>query len=395
TSGGKQGQQSITVTPIPVASLTVTPTIASLAIGATQQLTATTLDANGNTLSGRAVTWGTSDATKATVSASGLVTAVVRARATITATSETKTGTATITVSPIPVATVTVTPTTASLAIGATQQLTATTLDANGNTLSGRAVTWGTSDATKATVSASGLVTAVVRARATITATSETKTGTATITVSPIPVATVTVTPTTATLVIGATQQLTAATLDANGNTLSGRAVTWGTSDATKATVSASGLVTAVAPGTATITATSETKTGTATITVNPIPVATVTVTPATATLVIGATQQLTAATLDANGNTLSGRTVTWGTSDATKATVNASGLVTAVAPGTATITATSETKTGTATITVNPIPVATVTVTPATATLVIGATQQLAATLKDANGNVLTGQSI
>src|ERR1019366_5200795 len=136
-------------------------------------------------------------------------------------------------------------------------------------------------------------------------------------------------------------------------------------------------------------------KQGQQSITVTPIPVASLTVTPTIASLAIGATQQLTAATLDANGNTLSGRTVTWGTSDATKATVNASGLVTAVAPGTATITATSETKTSTATITVNPIPFATVTVTPATATLVIGATQQLAATLKDANGNVLTGQSI
>src|ERR1019366_9009780 len=136
TSGGKQGQQSITVTPIPVASLTVTPTIASLAIGATQQLTATTLDANGNTLSGRGVTWGTSDATKATVSASGLVTAVAPGTATITATSETKRDRTPITVNPIPVAPVTVTPATATLVIGATQQLTAATLDANGNTLS-------------------------------------------------------------------------------------------------------------------------------------------------------------------------------------------------------------------------------------------------------------------
>src|ERR1019366_157479 len=148
TSGGKQGQQSITVTPIPVASLTVTPTIASLAIGATQQLTAATLDANGNTLSGRTVTWGTSDATKATVNASGLVTAVAPGTATITATSETKTGTPTITVSPIPVATVPVTPATATLVIGATQQLTATTPDDHGETLSGRARRWRTHEAT-------------------------------------------------------------------------------------------------------------------------------------------------------------------------------------------------------------------------------------------------------
>src|ERR1019366_4674280 len=135
TSGGKQGQQSITVTPIPVASLTVTPTTASLAIGATQQLTATTLDANGNTLSGRAVTWGTSDATKATVSASGLVTAIAPGTATITATSETKTGTSTITVSVGvgALASITVSPSTSTLATGGTQTFTAVGKDANGN----------------------------------------------------------------------------------------------------------------------------------------------------------------------------------------------------------------------------------------------------------------------
>ena len=82
-------------------------------------------------------------------------------------------------------------------------------------------------------------------------------------------------------------------------------------------------------------------------------PVATVTVSPDTLTLSIGATQQLTATTRDADGNVLTGRSISWSTSDAAIATVSASGVVAAVAAGAATITATSEGQTGTAAITV------------------------------------------
>ncbi len=63
-----------------------------------------------------------------------------------------------------------------------------------------------------------------------------------------------------------------------------------------------------------------------------------VSVTPATASIAVAATQQLSA--LDSNG-TIVTSAVTWSSSDPTKATVNASGLVTGVAAGSATITAT------------------------------------------------------
>ena len=175
----------------------------------------------------------------------------------------------------------------------------------------------------------------------------------ATVIVIAIPVASVTVSPPTATLVVGTTQQLVATTLDANGDTLSGRVVSWGTSDFTKATVSSTGLVTAMAAGTTTITAASESISGTSPITVINVPVASVTVSPATAMLVVGTTQQLVATARDASGNVLSGRVVSWGTSDFTRATVSSAGLVTTVAAGAATVTATSESRSGTSQITV------------------------------------------
>jgi uncharacterized protein YjdB len=395
TSGGKTAAATATVTNVPVASVAVSPTTAGLTVGQTAQLTATPKDANGTPLSGRAVTWATSDATVATVSASGLVTGVAAGSATITATSEGQSGTSAVTVTNAPVASVTVSPASATVTVGATTQLTATPKDANGTALSGRVVTWATSNAAVATVSASGLVTGVAVGSATITATSEGQSGTSALTVTNVPVASVTVSPASASVTVGATTQLTATPKDANGTVLSGRVVTWATSNAAVATVSASGLVTGVAAGSATITATSEGQSGTSAITVTSVPVASVTVSPATASITVGATTQLTATPKDANGTALSGRVVTWATSNAAVATVSASGLVTGVAAGSATITATSEGKSGTSAITVTSVPVASVTVTPAIANLLVGSTLQLAVTLKDALGNPLSGRVV
>src|SRR5207245_9591617 len=110
----------------------------------------------------------------------------------------------------------------------------------------------------------------------------------------------------------GPTLQLTATPKDANGNPLSGRAITWSSNNTAVARVNSSGLVTGVAAGSATITATSEGKSGTSAVTVTAVPVASVTVTPSPATVQQGSTVQLTATPQDANGNPLSGRVVTW-----------------------------------------------------------------------------------
>src|SRR5207245_300831 len=109
-------------------------------------------------------------------------------------------------------------------------------------------------------------------------------------------------------------------------------------------------------------TATSEGQSGTASITVAGAPVASVTVTPPSASVPAGQTVQLTATLKDANGNVLTGRTVTWASNNTTVATVNSNGLVTTKVAGSATITATSEGQSGTAAITVTPVPVAAVT---------------------------------
>lgn len=134
-----------------------------------------------------------------------------------------------------------------------------------------------------------------------------------------------------------------------------------------------------------------------------PPTVATVSVTPASASIGVGANTTLQATVKDASGNVMTGQSVAWSTSNAAVATVNSSGVVTGAGAGSATITATCAGKSGTSSITVTAAPppppppptVTTVTVTPPTASINVGATVTLTATVKDAQGNVMTGQTI
>src|SRR6185312_6669531 len=316
-------------------------------------LTDTTKDASGNVLANRLVTWSSSAPTIASVSASGTVTGQAAGSATITGTSEGRTGTATITVIPIPVATVTISPPNPSVVEHLTTRLAAITKDANGNILTGRTVTWSIGSTSVATITAAinadtGVVTGVSFGTTTVTATSETKVGTATLTVTQAPVATVIVAPQSASLIVGATQAFTDTTKDAPGFVLNGRVTTWTSSKPGTATVNqTTGLVTAVDSGTATITATSEGISGSATVTVSLVPVAAVTVTSSRPSPMVGQTTQLTAIPTDAGGNPLSGRAVTWTSTDPTVATVDTNGLVTVLTSGSVTIDALIDGTTG------------------------------------------------
>ena len=394
-SEGQSGSATITVAMVPVATVLVAPATASLRVGTTALFIATTEDAAGNVLSGRAITWSSDAPSVAAVSVDGLVSALSSGSATITATSEGKSGTSSVTVSVVPVASVSVTPGSVNLRVGGSAQLSATAKDSANNVLSGRIVTWSSSAPSVATVSTNGLVSAVAAGSATVTATSEGKSGTAAITVTVVPVASVTVAPAAVALRVGGTAQLSATTKDSANNVLTGRTVTWSSNTPGVAMVSATGLVSAVSAGSATITATSEGQSGTSAITVTVVPVASVTIAPTVATLRVGTKVQLTATTKDSAGNILTGRTVTWSSNAATVASVSATGLVTGVAVGSASMTATSEGKSATATITVTLVPVASVAVTPASVSLLVNATQQLSAVTKDSAGNVLTGRSV
>ena len=323
------------------------------------QLSAEVLDQNGQPMSGAAVTWSSGDESVATVDASGLATAVGNGEVAVTAASGSASGSASVTVAQV-VATVAVSPASASLEVGDTLRLSAEATDANGHAVAGAEFAWSSGDESVATVDGAGLVTAVSEGEAAVTATSGPASGGAAVSVSPAPsVATsLTVGPATAELdALGATAQLSAEVLDQNGRPMPEAAVTWTSGDPSVATVDGSGLATAVGNGQATITATSGSASGSATVTVAQVAAA-VAVSPASVELSVGDTLRLSASATDTNGHVVVGAAFSWSSGEASVATVDDAGLVTAAAEGEAAVTATSGPVSGSVTVSVSPPPV-------------------------------------
>ncbi len=155
-------------------------------------------------------------------------------------------------------------------------------------------------------------------------------------------------------LLVGGTAQATALLLDAQGGAIIDRAPTWTSLSPLVASITASGIVTAIQPGTATVRASLDGVTGDATMTVSNPVAGSITFSRDTATLTIpGGSTQLIASVRDASGQLLLNPIITWLSTAPAIATVNSTGLVSGVAVGTAVITATVDGKVAQATIAV------------------------------------------
>ena len=362
-------------------------------MGGNETLVATILPENATN---KKVTWKSSNAAVATVDAAGKVTGVKAGEATITVTTDDggKTATCKVTVSnkEVNVTGVTLNKATLTLIEGASETLTATVAPADATN---QKVTWKSSNAAVATVDATGKVTAVKAGEATITVTTEdgAKTATCKVTVKAATVAVtgVTLNKSALTLIAGASETLTATVAPANATN---KKVTWKSSNAAVATVDAAGKVTAVKAGEATITVTTEdgAKTAACKVTVT-MPVSGVTLNKTALTLNIGANETLTATVAPANATN---KKVTWKSSNAAVATVDANGKVTAVKAGEATITVTTEDggKTATCKVTVKPNLVSEITL--AALAIYVGESKAITATVKpdDATNKALTWKS-
>ena len=342
-SEGRTDQAAVTVTLPPVQTVVVAPSVDTLRVDTDRLYTATLRDVAGSVLSGRAIAWSSGNVTVATVSSTGAVTGRSPGTAVISATSEGRVGSSMVTVLARLAGAVTVTPSSSTLVLSATQQLVAQVTDSLGNLLVGRLVTYSSDQPLVASVSAVGVVTALTPGTARITATVEGRSGSATILVILEPVVSVSITPSVVTLLTAATQQLAATARSENGTLLAGRSVTWTTGAPNVVSVSATGLVTALTPGVGLILGTVDGVTATSTVTVRVPAVASVLLSPTDPSIAVAASVQLTAATRDAGGAVLTGRTATWSSSDESIAFVSSSGLVVGFKIGTARITVTSE----------------------------------------------------
>ena len=293
------------------------------------------------------------------------------------------------------VARIEVAPASLAMVVGATRSIVARVVDESGATVPASRIFWSTENPTIATVSQGGVVGGVGPGTTRIAVSSKGKSAIVPVTLSALQVTLVRVTPSTTTLRVGSSIALRADAFNAAGDTVSGRPVVWSSDNASLATVSSGGVASGVSPGTATISASVDGASGLALVTIQAVPVASVQVTPGTGVLFVGQALQLTATPVDSAGSPLTRRTITWASSAPAIATVSSTGLVNALAPGTATITANSEGRSGTSRITASLVPVSAVTIIPAAVTSTIGRRVQLAVRLADSSGAELTGRLV
>jgi serine/threonine-protein kinase len=173
--------------PAVVASVLISGVRGGLEPGQQMVLSATAVDARGQAISGSTVRWSSNDPAVGRISPDGSFTAVAAGSVAVTAQVGNVSARETITVAGASVASLAVDPSSLSLTAGARATIAATARDRSGAPLPA-AVTWRSSDAGVASVSASGEVTAAGAGRATLTATSGAASATVSVTVEAAPV---------------------------------------------------------------------------------------------------------------------------------------------------------------------------------------------------------------
>lgn len=377
-----------------ISSIQIAPTSTAIASGAIQQFTVTAHMSDGTTqnVTG-SVQWSSSDSNVAMVDFSGKATGATPGVATITATSGSLKSSATLTISSAAanLTSIVITPANPSLPVNTAQQMTATGNYSDGSSADLTSlVTWASVSTTTATVSPTGLLTGKSAGATGISATLGSVSGSTLVTVTAPTIVSVAVTPVGLTLGIGINQQYTATATYSDGSSADlTNGVTWSSSDPTIASISSSGLATTVAAGQATISASVSGLSDQSTLTVVAAHLTSISVTPAVASIAAGTSQQFTATGSFDDGSTQLLTSISWSSSSNSVASMNSTGLASAIGTGNVTITATSGSVSGTASLTVTGAALVSIAVTPANSTMAPDTTKQFTAKGTFSDGSV------
>ncbi|MGO9452235.1 MAG: beta strand repeat-containing protein [Candidatus Binataceae bacterium] len=395
------GSTVLAVTSATLTEITVGPSL-SLAVGTTGQLTATGTFSDGTTLDlTSSVSWTTSESGIAVVSnatgTQGLVLGVSAGNATITAFLKGISGTTPVTVTSAVLNSITITPVNPSVAIGTTQQLTATGVYSDGSTADlTNLASWTSSNTAIATVDSTGLLTGIAEGTATISAQFDGITGTTDATVTTVVLVAIDVSPSDASIAPLSVLRLTATGVFADGSTQDlTQFANWTSDKPPVAWVSNAarrrGRVTGLIPGTANVFANFKGLSGSASITVSIL--SSIVITPTNPSIGVNQTQQLTATgTFTGSGDTVDlTNVVSWQSSDPSIAIVGNfffDGRLKGQAIGSATISASLGPVSGSTLATVTPAVLTSITVEPENAKIAVGSAVQMVATGNYSDGS-------
>lgn len=366
SEGGITGSTTLTVTETVLLFITVSPNAPSIPLGMTQQFAASGTYSDGTSQEVTAsVHWSSSDATISTISNSspsiGLASSLAAGPVTITATLGTVSGTALLTITPAQLVSLGLWPLNPTIALGQSQQFTATGSYTDQST---RDVTtnasWSSSSATVAVVNNStgsqGLATSSGVGSTTITATMGATSASTMLVVGSARLVSISVSPASASVPLGNGQQFTALAryTDSTTSDLTNLA-TWSSSLKTVATISSSGNAISTGQGSAIISASYGGISGIATLVVTAPLVVGVKVSPIMPSIMLSTSQQFTATATYSDSSTQSvTNAASWTSSYPSVATVNSSGLALSVLVGSTMITATYNGQSDSTTLTVS-----------------------------------------
>lgn len=337
------GFKTITEIPADPTSVKLDRTDAMIEVGESLKLTATILPTSTSDTN---IVWTTSDASVATVSETGLVTAVKVGTTIVTATAGKFSASCTVTVRQpatgvnIDFAASGIESDDLTLKVGETKTIKVNVTPAT----STDKLSWSSSNPKVASVDGSGKITAVKPGETVVSVTTESgKSASIKVTVVQLAESVVIdknalgITGNNLDMRVGDVKTIQVTVLP---ETTTDKSVTFTSSKPAVASVDQNGTLKALSLGTTTITVKAASGVSTTlNITVVPTPAASIKLNKTEATLKATETVQLTATIAP---ETTTDKTVTWTTSDASVATVSETGLVTAVKVGTATITATA-----------------------------------------------------
>jgi len=368
----------------PLGSVTIYPGSVWWPVGDSIRVTAELRDTAGRRVFFRPVTWSSDRPGVAAVGASGIWTSVAIAAtgtATIAATADAQRGTTKVT-GGVGGLSVKVTPADDTLGVGATKAFEATVRDGDGTSVLGLSVNWSSSNSTVASVSPTGIVTALAAGTTAIGASVENWSGGAWLTVSGPPVdingqwrfaetwyggnyddypyylcsdtGSIVLTQTKLSFTGSASRagDCPDETSRPVGNgAINGRLLSF-TMGCQYGVATTGALLDRMTGGGATC---PDSNTWVPSFEAERVgATATIGVRPESATLLAGQSLTLTVTLRDAVGDTLRLSPVTWSSDNAGAVTVSPAGVVTALAPGTATITAFADGRSGTSTVNVN-----------------------------------------